>query len=109
MAGARSLIALGHPTGYAVYYAVLTGEKKSGGALLDEQKKMLKDPKKMAEFGFEQGIGYIPFAGIGLGAFKTVTKDDASPMRAAAAKILANALSSWRSRCSGASRGENGR
>jgi HEAT repeat protein len=89
MAGARSLIALGDPTGYAVYYAVLTGEKKSGGSLLDEQKKMLKDPKKMAAFGFDQGIGHIPFAGVGMGAFNALTKDDTSPVRAAAAKILA--------------------
>jgi len=90
MAEARALIALGDPLGYAVYYAVLTGEKKSGGGLLDEQKKMLHDPKKMARFGFEQGIGYIPFASIGLGAIKVLTKDDSSPVRAAAARILAN-------------------
>jgi HEAT repeat protein len=90
MAEARCLIALGDPLGYAVYYAVLTGEKKSGGGLLDEQKKMLHDPKKMAQFGFEQGIGFIPFASIGVGAIKALTKDDSSPVRAAAARILAN-------------------
>jgi HEAT repeat protein len=90
MAEARALIALGDDLGYAVYYAVLTGEKKSGGGLLDEQKKMLHDPKKMARFGFEQGIGYIPFASIGLGAIKALTKDDSSPVRAAAARILGN-------------------
>jgi HEAT repeat protein len=90
MAEARALIALGDPSGYAVYYAVLTGEKKSGEGLLDDQKKMLHDPKKMARFGFEQGIGYIPFASIGLGAIKVLTKDDSSPVRAAAARILGN-------------------
>jgi HEAT repeat protein len=89
MAGGRSLIALGDPMGYGVYYAILTGERKSGGALLDDQKKMLKDPKKMAQFGFEQGIGFIPFAGVGLGAVKALTKDDTSPVMAAAARILA--------------------
>jgi len=89
MAGARALISLGDPTGYAVYYAVLTGERKAGGGLLESQKKMLKDPKKMAEFGFEQGIGFIPFAGVGYGAIKAIGRDDASPVRAAAAKILA--------------------
>jgi len=88
MAEARALIALGEPSGYAVYYAVLTGEKKSGEGLLDDQKKMLHDPKKMARFGFEQGVGYIPFASIGVGAIKALTKDDSSPVRAAAARIL---------------------
>ena len=90
IAEARALTALGDPLGYAVYYAVLTGERKSGGGLLDEQKKMLHDPKKMAQFGFEQGIGYIPFASIGVGAIKALTKDDSSPVRAAAARILAD-------------------
>lgn len=89
MAGARALITLGDPTGYAVYYAILTGERKAGGGLLESQKKMLKDPKKMAELGFEQGIGFIPFAGVGYGAIKAIGRDDASPVRAAAARILA--------------------
>lgn len=34
-------------------------------------------------------IGFIPFAGIGWRALKTLTKDDSSPVRAAAAKVLA--------------------
>ena len=43
----------------------------------------------MAKGGFEQGIGFIPFAGLGYGAFRTITKDDESPVRAAAALKLA--------------------
>src|SRR4051812_8731903 len=89
IADARALIALGDPSGYGVFYAVLTGEKKSGESLLDSQKKMLKDPKQMAQIGFDVGIGFIPFAGLGMGAFKTITKDDVSPVRAAATRILA--------------------
>jgi HEAT repeat protein len=89
LACGRSLIALGDPLGFNVFYAVLTGERKSGAGLGADQKKMLSDPKKMAQFGFEQGIGYVPFGGVGYGTFKAVTKDDASPVRAAAAKILA--------------------
>jgi len=89
MASARAMIALGDKRGYNVYYAILTGERKSGTSLKDEQKKMLSDPKKMAQFGFEQGIGFIPFAGLGYGAFKMVTKDTTSPVLAAAALTLA--------------------
>src|SRR5260370_555192 len=40
-------------------------------------------------YGFEGGIGFIPFAGIGWGAIKAIRKDDSSPVRAAAAKVLA--------------------
>jgi HEAT repeat protein len=90
IAAGRALIALGDPQGYNVFYAVLTGELKSGASLMDQQKKMLKDPKKLAQFGFEQGVGFIPFGGIGLGVFKTLTKDDISPIRAAAARVLTN-------------------
>jgi HEAT repeat protein len=89
LAAAHALYVMKVPDAYEVYYAVLTGEKKSGNGLVAEQKKMLSDPKKMAQFGVEAGIGFIPFAGLGLSAFNTVTKDDASPVRAAAAKVLA--------------------
>jgi HEAT repeat protein len=90
IAGARALISLGDDSGYDVYFAVLTGEKKSSGGMLDDQKKMLHDPKKMAQFGFEEGIGFVPFAGIGVEAFKAIRKDDSSPVRAAAARVLAD-------------------
>ena len=88
IADARALVALGDLSGYGVFYAVLTGEKKSGDSLLESQKKMLKDPKQMAQIGFDVGVGFIPFASLGVGAFKTLTKDDISPVRAAATRIL---------------------
>ena len=78
------------PDAYDVYYEFLTGERKTGKGLIAEQMKTLKDPKKMAELGVEEGIGFIPFAGIGLTAFQTLRTDDVSPIRAAAAKMLAN-------------------
>ena len=89
LAAAHSLIELGDPFGYNVYYAILTGERKSGQGLLDQQKKMLSDPKKMAKFGFAQGIGFVPFGAIGYSAFKRATKDDSSPVRAGAAEVIA--------------------
>jgi HEAT repeat protein len=88
IAGGKALINLGDPLGFNIYYAILTGEMKSGASLMDEQKKMLKDPKKLAQFGFEQGVGFIPFGGLTLGVFRTLTKDDVSPIRAAAADVL---------------------
>jgi HEAT repeat protein len=88
IAAAHSLIELGDKRGYNVYYAMLTGERKSGQGLLDEQKKMLNDPKKMTQFGFEQGIAFVPFAGLGYGVFKMATKDTSSPVLAAAALML---------------------
>jgi len=84
-----ALFRLGDPAAFQVYYAVLLGEKKTGEGLVDSQVKMLKDPKAMANIGFAVGIGFIPFGSAGYGVFKAVSKDDASPVRAAAATKLA--------------------
>jgi HEAT repeat protein len=90
MAAANSLLLLHDHVGYDVYYDVLTGERRANKGLIKEQLDTLKDKKKMAKMGFEEGIGFIPFAGMGYEAFKTVKKNDSSPVRAAAAKQLAN-------------------
>jgi HEAT repeat protein len=87
-AAANALYTLGDPRAYEVYYAILTGERKSGQSLVESQMKMLKDPKAMAKMGFEAGIGFIPFGGMGYSVFKLATKDDTSPVRAAAAQRL---------------------
>jgi HEAT repeat protein len=86
---AGALYKVNDPAAYEVYYAALTRQMKSGQGLVDSQMKMLKDPKALAKLGFEGGIGFIPFAGLGYGAFKVVSKDDESPVRAAAALRLA--------------------
>jgi len=88
LAAANSLVKLHDETGYDVYYAILTGQKKGKG-LLESQMDTLKDPKKMAMLGFQEGIGFVPFAGIGYSAYKAIAKDDSTPVRAAAVKVLA--------------------
>jgi len=90
LAAAHALRVLNDPVAYEVFYEVLTGERKSGGGLVGQGMETLKDRKKMAKLGFEEGIGFLPFADMGYTAVKAVTKDDASPIRAAAAKILAS-------------------
>jgi HEAT repeat protein len=89
LAAAHSLELMHDNAAYGVYYAVLTGERKTGKGLIASKRAALRDPKRMAQIGFEEGIGFIPFAGIGWGAIKEILKDDSSPVRAAAAKILA--------------------
>jgi HEAT repeat protein len=88
LAAAHSLEMMHDDSAYEVYYEVLTGQRKAGRGLIASQTSVLKDPRKMAQLGFEQGIGFIPFAGIGWGAIKAIRKDDSSPVRAAAAKVL---------------------
>jgi len=88
LAAANSLILQHDDLGYDIYFAVLTGERRADKGLIKGQIDTLKDKKQMAKIGFEEGIGFIPFAGMGYEAFKTVTKGDSSPIRAAAAKQL---------------------
>src|SRR5260370_29222569 len=86
--GHDAMEVLNDPAGSQVYCDVLSGERKSGEGIVGQQMKTLKDGKKMAELGLEEGLGFIPFADMGFSAVKAVRKDDTSPVRAAAARAL---------------------
>jgi HEAT repeat protein len=95
LAAANSLILLKDSNfAYDIYYGVLTGTMRTNNGLvreqIKEQLKVLHDKKKIAQLGLEQGIGFIPYGGIGYGMVKTFAKSDNSPIRAAAAKKLAH-------------------
>lgn len=88
-AAAHALDALKDPSAYDVYYAILTGEVKDGKGLLSKQLDTLKDPKQLAQIGFSEGIGFVPFAGMGWDAYRMLHRSDPSPVRAIAASVLA--------------------
>ncbi len=90
LAAASALISSRDTEAYEAYYEFLTGARKTNKGLIAAQMKTLRDRKKMAELGIEGGLGFVPYAGIGVQAFKTLHVDDVSPVRAAAAKMLAN-------------------
>jgi HEAT repeat protein len=73
---------------YAVYLDVLTGERKGDG-LITQQMDTLHNPHEMAMIGFEEGIGFVPFAGIGWDAWRYTHKKNPQPVRAIAATVLA--------------------
>jgi HEAT repeat protein len=95
LAAAKALIQLGDERGYSVYYAVLTGQRKTGESLVGGEEKQLNDllrnPKQMEEMAFEQGMGFVPFGGIGLQAFNVIhASEEKGPiLKAASVKILA--------------------
>ena len=74
---------------YEVYYELLTGGRKANDGVIAQQLDTLKNPRELAKIGFSQGIGYIPFAGIGWDAYRTMHKRDPNPVRAVAATLLA--------------------
>ncbi|HEY1659678.1 MAG TPA: HEAT repeat domain-containing protein [Candidatus Sulfotelmatobacter sp.] len=71
----------------AIYLDVLTGERKGDG-LIRQQLDTLRDPSELARIGFETGIGYVPFAGIGWDAWRYTHKKNPHPARAIAATML---------------------
>lgn len=90
LAAAEALYVLKDPAAYQVYYALLTGERKSSETLLQTQMDTLRDRKQMEKMAFETGIGFVPFGGMGWQAWKTITQDDSSPIKAVAAQKLAS-------------------
>lgn len=90
MAAAHSLRELkDEESAYAVYYDLLTGGRKSNDGLIAQQIETLKNPRELAKIGFSEGIGYVPFAGIGWDAWRTMHKRNPNPARAVAATFLA--------------------
>lgn len=91
MAAAQSLRELkDEKSAYAVYYDLLTGGRKAGDGVVAQQLATLRNPKLLAEIGFSEGIGFVPFAGIGWDAWRTMHKKNPNPVRAVAATLLAH-------------------
>jgi HEAT repeat protein len=88
LAAAHSLWVLQDKKAFDIYYEILVGERKAGPGMIAQQEEMFKDKKKFAQFAFEQGIEFNPFAGIGWGIVKTLHTDTVSPVKASAAKAL---------------------
>jgi HEAT repeat protein len=88
VAAANALYTFKDPLAYEVFYALLTGERKGPG-LVKSQLDRFEDRKQVEKLMLETGIGFVPFGGMGWEAFRTLTHDDSSPVRAAAADKLA--------------------
>ncbi len=89
MAAAHALRLLNDPKCYDVYYEVFTGERKNNTSMIAQEMQILHDPKQLARMGFNEGIGYVPYAGIGWGAFQTIMHNKKSGAAAKAALIAA--------------------
>jgi HEAT repeat protein len=90
LAAAHSLVQLNQESGYELYYDVLTGERKGGNSLIAGQLDQLKTPQRAIKFAFDQGIGFVPYAGYGMEALHAWEHRSTAPTRAAAARELAS-------------------
>jgi hypothetical protein len=75
-----------------VVHFVESDERKKGQNPKNQEMDVLKNPKKVAEFCLEKGIGFIPYGGYGISAVELIRKEeqDESSAKAVAAKVLAN-------------------
>jgi HEAT repeat protein len=75
------------PQADEIYYQILTGERRAGGGILDG----LKDKKSLERMGVEEALGFVPFGGIGIGAYDYFKQNDSSNanINAVAATALA--------------------
>jgi HEAT repeat protein len=89
LASAHALYVLKDPVAYEIYYAILMGDKKTSAGMIQSQVDRLKDPKQMAQIGLQEGISFVPYAGMGYEAYRQLMKHDSAPVRAAAARFLA--------------------
>jgi HEAT repeat protein len=90
LSAAYSLYLLKDPSAYEIYYAMLMKDRKTSTGLLQSQLDRLKDPKQMMEIAIQEGIGFVPFGGVGYEALKEIQKKGDSSARAAAARFLAH-------------------
>lgn len=70
LAATNSLYLLGDLTAYEAYGALLLDDDDSRQSLIGTLMKSLKHPKDIAKVGFEEGIGFIPFARLAYKVFK---------------------------------------
>lgn len=84
----NALLSLGDPSGYTIYYQVLIGRHKTGEGPLEEQKRLVKDPKAMTLMMLGVAAGFAPYAGYGWATFQVMSKDYAGPVRVEAAHKL---------------------
>lgn len=88
MACANTLYQFKDPAAFEVYYAILTGQRRSHEGLVQSQLDTLRDRKQMEMLAFQTGIGFVPYGGTAWEAIKTIEHDASTPVRALAAQRL---------------------
>ena len=89
LAASSALVSVGDSSGYAIYRDVLVGKRKSGEGAVEEEKRLVKDPKAMTLMMVGVAVGFAPYAGYAWATYEVLSKDYAGPVRVEAAMKLA--------------------
>jgi HEAT repeat protein len=88
-AASSALLSLGDPSGYTIYREVLVGKRKSGEGPLEEEIRLIEDPKALTMLMLGVAAGFAPYAGYAWAGFEVLSKDYTGPVRVSAALKLA--------------------
>jgi HEAT repeat protein len=88
-AASNALLSLGDASGYTIYFQVLTGKRKSGEGPVEEEKRLIRDPKAMTLMALDIAVGFAPYGGYSWAMFQVISKDYAGPVRIEAVQKLA--------------------
>ena len=88
LASTNALYTMKDPLAYDVYYAIVTGQRKSGVGLVQSQLDMLHNRKQVEKLAFETGVGFVPFGSVAYEAWKTLTRGDSGAVVAQALERL---------------------
>jgi HEAT repeat protein len=88
LAAAQALYTLGDPTAFEVFIDVLGGRQHADNGFIKVQLRGLRDPKRVAVMGIEEGSGFIPFGGYAMWLLEELLKESGTPSRADAARKL---------------------
>jgi HEAT repeat protein len=89
LAATHSLLLMKDKSAYEVYYSILVGKRKDSDGLVQSQLKRLKDPKELAQMGFDEGMNFVPFGGMVYEAYRQIHSSRGAQVRALAARFLA--------------------
>ena len=67
---------------------MLAGKRKTGEGPVEEEKRLVKDPKAMTLLMVGVGAGFAPYAGYAWAAYEVLSKDYTGPVRVDAAQKL---------------------
>jgi len=74
-AASSGLLWRGNSSGYVIYREGLVGQRKSGEGPVEDEKKLVKDPKAMTLMTLGVAMGFAPYAGHGWATFEVLSKD----------------------------------
>ena len=74
IASARALVDMEDPVGYAAYYAVLTGERKTGQSLMDQQTQNAEGSQENGCVRFSAGHRVCPLCRNGVWRVQSVNE-----------------------------------